>query len=217
MKLEKNPSKSKQTLLNILCGIVVFAVNIFTSFFLSPYIVQTLGVEAKGFVTLATNFVSYATLVIVALNSLANRFITIKIHQGDYEGANRYYSSVFAGNIITLAVLFLPAIFCIVYIDRIVNVPPGLVTDVKILFALVFSSFFISTGTPKWQVATFATNKLHLKYIRDMESNLIKLVMTVGMFSLSIRISTMSERQPVLPRFLSKCIPAITKESFCRR
>ena len=167
---DKNISSARQLGLNVFCGLVVFAVNILTSFFLSPYIVRTLGVAAKGFITLASNFVSYATIVTVALNALSGRFITVKLHQGDYEGANRYYSSVFACNMILLAVLFIPAILCVVFLDRLVNVPENLVFDVKLLFAFVFINFYIGTGVPKWQVACFATNKLHLKYIRDMES-----------------------------------------------
>lgn len=56
------------------------------SFLLTPYIIDTVGKEAYGFVGIANNFVSYAKLITLALNALAMRFITIKIHENNIVG-----------------------------------------------------------------------------------------------------------------------------------
>ena len=71
----------KQFSMNFIAQFIAFFVNVGVSFFLTPFIVQNIGVDANGFVTLANNFVDYAQLFTVALNSMAGRFITIKIHQ----------------------------------------------------------------------------------------------------------------------------------------
>ena len=91
-------SQSKQLVINMSASFVSYGVSLFISFFLSPYIVRTIGVEANGFVGLANNFVSYASLITIALNSLAGRFITISITRGNEADTNRYYTSVFFAN-----------------------------------------------------------------------------------------------------------------------
>ncbi|PRR76502.1 lipopolysaccharide biosynthesis protein [Clostridium thermopalmarium] len=181
---QKNMTKNRQLTINIVSSIVAFATNLLINFFLSPYIVKTLGVEANGYVSLANNFITYATLVTIALNSMAGRFITIKIHQGDLKKANEYYTSVFIGNVILVAILLIPSILCIVYLEKIINIPKYLIIDVKILFALLFINFFINTGLPNWGVATFVTNKIYLQSISSMQSNLLRVAVIVGLFML---------------------------------
>ena len=96
---------TKQSAINLLAQIVMFGVNLCISFFLVPYITEVIGVDAYGFVGLANDFVSYAQIVTVAINSMASRFITIKIHEGDKEEANKFYSSVVIANIILSIIL----------------------------------------------------------------------------------------------------------------
>ena len=82
------------TIINILSGIVVMLVNLGINFIVSPYIVATLGEEANGFTQLANNFVTYASLLTIAFNSMAGRFISINFHRGNKEKVKQYYSSV---------------------------------------------------------------------------------------------------------------------------
>ena len=91
--------KNKQMTINLVSGIVLLIVNVIISFFLYPRIIETLGEEAYGFVSLANNFVNYATVVTIALNSMASRFLTIAVHKGDEKAANQYFNSIFISNI----------------------------------------------------------------------------------------------------------------------
>ena len=61
-------SSNKKTIINLICSLMVLATNIIINFWLSPFIVKNIGVEANGFVTLANNFVTYAQLIVTALN-----------------------------------------------------------------------------------------------------------------------------------------------------
>lgn len=175
-------SKNKQLAINLISSIVAFGVNLIVGFFLSPYIVRTLGVEANGFISLANTFISYATLVTIALNSMSGRFITIAIHKNDFKSANMYYNAVFIGNLITALALAVPALICIIKLENIINISSGLIFDVKILFSVLFLNFFISTAIPNWSIATFATNKLHLQSLRGIESNLLRVLIIVLLF-----------------------------------
>ena len=167
-------SKNKQLVVNLVSSIVVFAANLIIGFFLSPYIVERLGVEANGFVSLANNYIMYASLVTIALNSMAGRFMTIAIHQDNYEQANKYYNGVFAGNLVITLLLFLPAVFLIAKLETVINIPKDLVFDIKVLFSFIFANFFLITAVPNWHIATFVRNKLYLESLRTIEGNLIR-------------------------------------------
>ena len=81
----------KQTGINLIAQVIAFGINLGISFFLTPFIVEKIGVEANGFVSLANNFVEYAQLITISINSMAGRFITIKLHQKNPEDANKYF------------------------------------------------------------------------------------------------------------------------------
>ncbi|PKC53391.1 hypothetical protein RhiirA1_479399 [Rhizophagus irregularis] len=172
----------KQLMVNLSASIVAFILNIGISFFLTPYIIGSLGIEAYGFVTLGLNFINYATLVTLALNSMAVRFITIEIHRNNWEEANKYFSSVVLANVLIAAVILIPAILCVFYIDIIVNVPIDILSDVRILFAFLFLNFLISIIVSSFSVSTFATNRLYLQSIRGIESYVIQAILLIILF-----------------------------------
>ena len=78
-------TKNKQLLLNITSSLLTFIVGLGVNFFLTPFIVKHLGVEAYGFVNLSNNIISYAGLITVALNAMASRFIAISYCKGNID------------------------------------------------------------------------------------------------------------------------------------
>lgn len=176
-------NKNKQVVVNLSSSLVAFVVSLLISFFLSPYIIKTLGVEANGFVSLANTFINYATLITIALNSMAGRFITIAINEGDYKKANKYYNSVFVGNLAITLMLLIPAIICIIRLEHIINISDNLIMDVKTLFSILFLNFFIATAMPNWATATFATNKIYLQSLRGIEANILRVVTILILFA----------------------------------
>ena len=123
-------TKNKQLLINLGTTVLVLVINTVINFFLSRYVVDYIGESAYGFISLANNFISYATIFTTAINSMASRFITLNIHQKKIKTANRFFSSVLIANIIIIAVLMIPSIILILYLDKVVNIPPELVLDV---------------------------------------------------------------------------------------
>ena len=63
---------NKQTRVNFIAQVISFAINICISFFLTPFIIKNIGIEANGFVTLANNVVEYAQIFTLAINSMAS-------------------------------------------------------------------------------------------------------------------------------------------------
>lgn len=184
-----NTSGKNRIQFNILIGLVTFAVSLCISFFITPIVVERLGSEAHGFVTLANNFVSYASLITVALNSMESRFVSVEIYKGNYERANQYFTSVFFANIV-IAVILIPIMGAfIVFMDSIIEVPAFLLSDVRTTFAIVFLQFVIEILTSRFEIATFVTNRLNLYYINNVVSTLIRLaVILVGFHLFSVNI-----------------------------
>lgn len=180
--MAKLRSMQFNTLINIISSVGVLAVNIIVSFFLSPYIISTIGVEANGFVTLANNFITYVDIIVMALNAMAARFISIAYIQKDYEKANLYYNSVFWGNLIIDAVFLIPALVFVINLDSFINVPAEILFDVKILFAIVFFSFFVKTGFPNWDCGTYITNRLDRTYVPNIVLALFRVIFLIGLF-----------------------------------
>lgn len=175
-------STSRQMTVNLIASIVSFAVNIGINFFLTPYLVKSLGSEAYGFIGLANNFVQYANLITVALNSISGRFISIEYHRGNIDKASRIFSSVLVADLFMAAALLVASCFTVGYIDAFLDIPAELVTNVKITFAITFATFIVSVVTAIFTTAAFVKNRLDINSIRDIISNLIKVCVVVSLF-----------------------------------
>ena len=97
-------------MINMAASMVSTLVSLAISFILSPIIIDKLNFEAYGFWTLANDFVSYANIAAMALNSMAGRFITVSLTKGDYDNANKYFNSTMYANIAIVAFMFLSLI-----------------------------------------------------------------------------------------------------------
>ena len=120
-------NKVKRLLMTILTSGIATILSFLISFILTPYITNKLGVEAYGFVTLAKNFTQYATIITIALNSYAARYITVSYHNNDMEKAQEYISSVYYGDVAISAVIMIVAGGFILFLDRILNISLELV------------------------------------------------------------------------------------------
>lgn len=178
----KTKSTSSKMLINLVSSLVVFVLNLIIQFFFSPYIVRELGAEANGFITLANNFITYASLLTSALNSMSGRFISMAYHQNNSEMSNRYYTASFVSGFVAVGILLVPVFFIVMYLEKILNIPLELVGDVKLLFSLVFINFFLITAFTPWAAATYVTNTLYLKSLRTMESQIIKVIVITSLF-----------------------------------
>lgn len=177
-------TKNKQLAVNMISALISYGISLMISFFLSPYIIQRVGVEANGYITLANNFVTYASLLTIALNSMASRFVTIKLQQGKLEEANIYYNSVLGANMVMSVFLAVISIPCLFFLEKLISIPDKLVNDVKLLFLFIFINFLISIFSSTFSIATFATNRLYLSNLRTAESQGIRVAALLLLFAL---------------------------------
>lgn len=168
--------------INFIAQLFSFGVSFVISFFLTPFILDKLGTEAYGFIGLANNFVSYTTLITIALNSMAGRFITISFHKGDIGSAKKYFASVYYSNLFLAGVIAVFSILTVGFLDSIIHIPVHLEWDVKLLFGLTFLNSIIALTSNVYSVATFVRNRLDLSSIRNIISNLLRVLCIVTPF-----------------------------------
>lgn len=176
-------SDRKLTLLNIGSGIGVLIFNMGVNFLLSPYIVATLGEEANGFMQLANNFVSYVSLITIAFNSMAGRFVSISFHKGDLDSVNRIFSSAMTCNLVISVVLFPIMSLFVFNIDSWIRIENADITDVKLLFLCVFISFFIGLITSVYNISMFVKNVLYINNVFTFVRSVFYAGILLGLFS----------------------------------
>lgn len=177
-------SEKVQTAINLTAKFISYGTTLLISFFLTPYLVEKLGAEAYSFYPIANNFISYMSVVSVALNSMASRFITVALTRKENKKANVYFVSILYGNLILSAVLLVPMIIIIVFLDKILNIPIDLIVSVKILFILVFISMLVNLLTNVFGVAVFAKNRLYLSSILEIIVGIIRVLLYLVLFLL---------------------------------
>lgn len=177
-----NENRNKYFLINLTASVLASVLSYGMNFFLTPYMVQSAGSEAYGFVSLANQMVNYASVVTVALNSVAGRFITIKIHEGKEHEANAYFNSVFWGNVILSAAFLLVSLPLVWKLEFWINIPDELTGSVKLLFLFVILNFLITVVANVFSVAAFVRNMLYLGSIGNFLSAVLRILLLAGLF-----------------------------------
>ena len=159
--------------LNLLSGVVFFALQLAINFFLAPFILRTLGEEAYGFLTLANSLIAYAYILTALINSLAGRFVATSYHQNDLLGANSFYSSALIANAFFSFIIAIISGVFIIYLQSFLQVSDELIFDVKLCFALYALNFIIGLFNGVLGISAFVKNKVYLISLRRAFSSLI--------------------------------------------
>lgn len=169
----------KQNIKNLLLNIIAFIVQFAISFYISPVIVEGVGASAYGFIGVANDFVSYASIIATVFNSVASRFIANSFYKGDYKKANSYFNSLITTNIVISGVLAAISILLIPLLNRILTIPETLVLDVQITFAFVFASYIVSLLTLVFTTSTFISNRTDINGVRNIIQYIIRFALII--------------------------------------
>jgi len=173
----------KRLAINMIANIVAFVVQFGINFVLTPYIVRTLGSEAYGFVQLSNNVISWISILTVALNSMAGRFICIEINRQNTEKAKEYFNSVLIANTVLAIILMVPSILLVVFANRVMNVPVHLLSDVRIMFAFALIGMEVQLLLNVFATVYYTTNRVDIQAKRNIEGNVLRAVVLVALFA----------------------------------
>ncbi|MGB3065726.1 lipopolysaccharide biosynthesis protein [Sphingobacterium thalpophilum] len=172
----------RRFLINLLSNFMSALTGVGLTFFLTPYIVNTLGKEAYGFYPLSNNFIMYAGILTTALNSMSSRFITISLEKRDLTQVNVYFSSVLFGNLfISLFFILTGGAFCY-FAQYILDIPLNIEVDVKLLFVFVFLGLVINVSSSIFSVSAFALNRFDKLAMINITMNIIRLSVIILLF-----------------------------------
>lgn len=159
--------------INLISSIIVFIVQMGINFFLTPFILKSLGNEAFGFLNLANSIVSYGYILSVAINSVAGRFVALEYHKLNSIRANYYFSTVVIVNIFfTILVAILSVIFTL-NLEFFLNISQNLTSDVKLMFLVYFLNFCLGLFNTIFTITAFVKNKIYIISIRNAISSII--------------------------------------------
>ncbi len=184
-RVNRHESNTGQIAINMVFGIVSFVLNLGISFFITPYITQQFGAEAYGFVKLANDFTSYASLISIALNSMASRFLMLERERGNIEQAKKYFSSITLANAILSVIMMIPSTICVIYLEKFLTIPVALVTEVKITFTITFVSFIANLLFSTYGNCYYLTNKLSIHSVCNTSMTILRVVSIILLFSIA--------------------------------
>lgn len=173
---------NKMLIVNFVATMIAFLVNALINFFLSSYIVNSVGEEAYGFVQLANTFITYFTVITIAINSMSSRFISIEYYKKKFDSAKEYYSSTFWANI-AIIIFTIPLILIFVLnIEKYIDISPDLIKDVKLLFLFLSANLYLGLLTTNLTVSYYIKNKLYISSFLNMLNYVIKAIILYFMY-----------------------------------
>lgn len=175
-------NEKKRLIVNMSATAVAFAVQFGVNFFLTPYIVNTLGSTAYGFVPLINNLIGYTSILTTALNSMASRYIALSYNQGNFVRANEYFRSVLIANSVIAVILAVPGFIISLFPQWVMNVPADLVDDVRWAFFFAMLSTEVSLVLSVFGCVYYVRNRLEKSSLRNIESNIIRAMILIAAF-----------------------------------
>lgn len=185
----KQASNRWQMSKNIAMNILAFAVQLIINFYISPIVVSGIGTEAYGFIGLANDFTSYASILTSVFNSVAARFIATAYYNNDYESANKYFNSLIVANLAMAGILGVVGTVIVPNLDTFLEIPASIRFDVKLTFALVFGAYILQLITTVFTTSTFVANRTDIQGMRNIINQIVRLGLIVIFLNfISLRI-----------------------------
>lgn len=161
-------------LFNICSNIALILVSSLISILLTPYFIKQLGVSVFGMIPLVVSFISYVKIFTNSIAESVNRFVCIKLEEGETNGANIYFNSAFGLLSLFCLILLLPITLVFLFFVDIFNVPVGHERDSQFLFLGIMLSVLISSMTGPLLVSFYVKHNFGLKNLIDIISRFIR-------------------------------------------
>lgn len=174
----------KHTIVNTVATGLATLIQFGISFFLTPYIVHTIGATAYGFIGLVNTIIGYSGIITIALNTMAGRFITIEYNRGNLHKANVYFKSVLISSAVLAVVFLIPGVLFSLHPEWIMNIPQNLLQDVRITFFFSMLSTEIALLLSVYGCVYFVRNRLDKSALRNIESNILRAIILIALFAL---------------------------------
>ena len=183
---------SKRVAFNMICNTATHLLSTVIAFFITPFLIAKIGIEAYGFYPISTEVVALFGMFTGVVNSTAGRYITIEDARGNRRDANKYFSTVFFTNVLLCVILLIPMGLFVGFADRILSVPRGFVSEIRIFFALVLGSVIVNALASAFGSAYFLSNRIDLRSGQELLAVLLKAAVLFGLLGSGFSSSIVS-------------------------
>lgn len=180
---ESAPIQSKRLIvINSASKYATLAVVNVVAFFLTPYLISTLGTTLLGLKTLAYQALQFVGLAHTAMGISYERYAKLNFARGDYDAMN---SNLSAGLLVSVAsaVLFAAgSVVLAVWAGPLFALPPDIVPAARWVFILIGFSTALLILTGVWETPAFVTERLYLSEMGTLVCTLVGAVAVVVLF-----------------------------------
>jgi len=148
---------------NLLTNVAHLGFTLLVGLWYVPFLVTHLGPAAYGIIPLTNSITAYMLLVTMSLNSAVGRSMAVALEEEDDAKANRIFNTSLWGSAALAAILVFPATVGLIYLDRIIRIPPGYEVQARWLFAGVIVAFLLSEIKATFDISSFCRNRFDLR------------------------------------------------------
>ncbi|MDA9872690.1 hypothetical protein N8364_00915 [Saprospiraceae bacterium] len=176
---------------NFIYNIISLLCTVGLGFYLVPFILSRVGVEAYGYIPIAMLAFDYMSVIIGSVNTSISRFMAFALSKDDKEDARRTYVSSFY-LVLILELFFLPFLlyftFCPEAIIEITTT--DLREEVQLLFGFTFLGNLLSFLNGVFGAPLYAFNRIDLGRKRDILRIVVRAaIVIIGLqYSLSLAV-----------------------------
>lgn len=181
-------SSGRRIIKNGVFTAVQFGIYTLSGIVFIPFLVHQYGAGTYGLIALAGFLTQYVGLVTRCIGNSIARFLNVALNQGDWKQANEIFSTALLANIALIALqipLFAVGIW---KLDWLIDFPPEIAADFRILVICNVAAFFIAMLRGVFVTPIQAANRL------DISSTLDSIRITVRLVILFVLITTVGAK-----------------------
>lgn len=196
--VKKKRVGEKRIGVNLICGGVSHLISAGIALFLTPFLIRRLGIELYGFYPIALEVMAMAGLVLGILNSTARRYIAVEYAGERRREAKEYFSTVFWAELFLAVVLLIPLTFFVVFSNFFLDIPRGLVPEIKLFLGLMLLSGLVDAVTAVFGASYETSNRLDFRAAQELAAVFVKALLLWFLLSDILPISIVSVGVAVL-------------------
>jgi membrane protein EpsK len=179
------PSAGGHHWANLATTVASFGLSMIVGLWFTPYLVHNLGAAAYGVIPLATNIVSFFSLLSQALGAMVSRSLALALGSGDQERANHAFGMALTSTFILGAVLVIPLGAVAALSPKLFEIPDGMQTETRILFGVISATLLMSMVATSFSAVSFSRNQIYLCNIAALVQSICRVALTVVIFAIA--------------------------------
>lgn len=158
-------SSERRIAINTAGRYVSIVISAITAFFLTPFLIHSVGKAAYGLQALSGQAVQFISLAATAVSLSYDRFAATAYARGDTGKMNAVLSIGLRLSLVSASALFLAALVTALFARSLFGLPPELVRDARLVLAILGASAACHIVNGVWKAPLFITQRFYLESV----------------------------------------------------